>query len=58
VTLGGVTIETPVVVGEASADSEVSEAWLDEKAVMEAPLGLMGVTGRECERYQVKTGEG
>jgi len=48
--------ETAVVAGEGSAESDATAGWLAESAEMLAALGLIGVTGRECSRYQEKTG--
>jgi hypothetical protein len=51
-------IETAVVFGEGSADRDFTAGCAAERAVMVAAVGLMGVTGRDCERYHSKTGRG
>lgn len=55
VTFGGVMMETAVVVGMGNAERLGIAAWVAESAVIEGAVGLMGVTGRECSRYQAKT---
>lgn len=69
-TFGGVIIDTEVVVGDGSAESDGSVAYVCRscgkgvegvgggRAVMVAEEGLMGVTGRVWWVYQVNTGEG
>lgn len=49
-------IETAVVLGEGSAERDFTAGWSAERAVMVAAVGLMGVTGRDSERYHAKTG--
>lgn len=48
-------METAVVVGLGNAERLGMAAWVAESAVIDGAVGLMGVTGSECSRYQAKT---
>lgn len=50
-------IETAVVLGEGSAERDFTAGWSADSAVIVAAVGLMGVTGRDSERYHEKTSE-